>query len=167
MIQSGHRIGYRSRYLVLLVVSALLPVSLRLRAQEANREWLNKVRIGAYGLGPNNAEQIVQQARASGVYGIEVDNDIPGRYESLWRPDEKLEAIRRVAAAAHRANNKAFVYIAGFECISAHAESPHTLAKEHPEWLQRKLSGEAAVFDTTAAFWIAKGEEDAWVSPYA
>jgi len=69
VIQSGHRIGYRSRYLVLLVVSALLPVSLRLRAQEANREWLNKVRIGAYGLGPNNAEQIVQQARASGAFG--------------------------------------------------------------------------------------------------
>jgi len=152
---------------MLVAVAGLLVIPLSLSAQQTDREWLKKVRIGAYGLGPNNAEQIVREATASAVYGIEVDNDIPGRYESLWQPDEKLEAIRRVAAAAHRANNKAFVYIAGFECISAHADSPHTLAKEHPEWLQRKLSGEAAVFDTKAAFWIAKGEEDAWVSPYA
>jgi hypothetical protein len=157
----------RSRYLVFFAAAALLRAPISLLAQQPDREWLSKVRIGAYSLGPNNAEQIVQQANATGVYGIEVDNDIPGRYESLWQPEGKLEAIRRVATAAHRANNKAFVYIAGFECISAHADSPHTLAKEHPEWLQRKLSGEAAVFDTKAAFWIAKGEEDAWVSPYA
>src|ERR1700722_6762957 len=87
----------------------------------ADREWLKKGRIAAYSLTPKNAEQIVQQAQASGVYGIEVDNDIPGRYESLWNPSEKLEAIRLVAAPAPRVNNKAYVYIAGFECISAHA----------------------------------------------
>ncbi len=144
-----------------------MSISRPLKAQEPDRAWLHKVRIAAYGLTPTNAEQIVQQAQASGVYGIEVDNDIPGRYESFWDPSEKLEAIRLVAAAAHRVNNKAYVYIAGFECISAHADSPHTLAKEHPQWLQRKLSGQPAVFDTKAAFWIRKGEEDVWVSPYA
>ena len=170
MSQPGRPIGFRSKNLTLIAattVASLLWHPLSLVAQQPDREWLNKVRIGAYSLGPNNAEQIVQQATASGVYGIEVDNDIPGRYESLTKPDEKLAAIKSVATAAHRANNKAFVYIAGFECISLNADGPHTLAKEHPEWLQRKLSGEPAVFDAKAAFWIAKGEEDAWVSPYA
>lgn len=131
------------------------------------RAWLSKVRIAAYPLTVNNADSIVQQAEASNVYGIEVDNDIPGRYESLLHPEEKLEAIRRAAAAAHLHNNKAFVYIAGLECISSNANGPHTLAKDHPEWLQRKVSGQPAIFDAKAAFWIAKGEEDAWVSPYA
>jgi hypothetical protein len=158
-----------ARLCALLFLGALLGT--QLQAQQStdgpDRDWLKKVRIAAYSLTPENAEQSVQQAVASGVYGIEVDNDIPGRYESLWKPEVKLEAIRRAAVAAHRANNKAFVYIAGFECISAHADSPHTLAKEHPEWLQRKVTGEPAVFDTKAAFWIAKGEEDVWVSPYA
>ena len=158
-----------ARLLALLSFTAL--PAMQLDAQQtqnnADREWLKKVRIAAYSLTPENAEQSVQQAQASGVYGIEVDNDIPGRYESLWKPEVKLEAIRRAAAAAHKVNNKTFVYIAGFECISAHADSPHTLAKEHPEWLQRKVTGEPAVFDTKAAFWIAKGEEDVWVSPYA
>jgi hypothetical protein len=131
------------------------------------RSWLPQVRIAAYPLTLNNAEEIVRQAEATGVYGIEVDNDIPGRYESLQDPKEKLEAIRRVAAAAHRHHNKAFVYIAGTECISLNADGPHTLAKDHPEWLQRKITGEPAIFNDKAAFWIRKGEEDAWISPYA
>jgi len=163
--------GQAVRLLAAYSVGAIFLMSMPLYGQRGNtapdREWMKKVRIGAYSLTSDNAEQIVQQAEASGVYGIEVDNDIPGRYESLLEPREKLEAIHRVAEAAHRAKNKAFVYVAGFECITAHADSSHTLAKEHPEWLQRKISGEPAVFDTKAAFWIAKGEEDVWVSPYA
>ncbi len=134
---------------------------------DAQRAWMRRVRIAAYSLGPDNAKQIVAQATASGVYGIEVDNDIPGRYESLLDPTEKLAAIRSAATEAHLAGNKAFVYIAGLECISKDADGPHTLAKEHPEWLQRKITGQPAIFTSGAAFWIAKGEEDVWVSPYA
>ena len=114
-----------ARPFALLSLAALLapPFSAQQANDNPDREWLKKVRIAAYSLTPENAEQSVQQAQASGVYGIEVDNDIPGRYESLWKPEVKLEAIRRAATAAHRVNNKAFVYIAGFECISAHAKS--------------------------------------------
>jgi hypothetical protein len=135
-----------------------------------NREldWTHFVRIGAYSLTPDNAQQIVDDAAKSGVYGIEVDNDIPGRYESFLDPAAKLASIRKVAEAAHKANNHAFVYIAGLECITAHAErTPHTLAKDHPGWLQRKITGEPAVFGSGTAFWIAPGDEDVWVSPYA
>jgi len=132
-----------------------------------SRAWLQQVRIAAYPLTTGDADAIVRKAEASGVYGIEVDNDIPGRYESLLDPKEKLEAIRRVATAAHRHQNKAFVYVAGLECISINADGPHTLAKDHPQWLQRKITGEPAIFDAKAAFWIKKGEEDAWISPYA
>ena len=164
---------FRQLVRVLLISSPCLmgcvctPVSGQQAKSAPARDWMKKVRIGAYSLSSTNAEQIVQQAEASGVYGIEVDNDIPGRYETLLSPTEKLAAIHKVALAAHRVNNKAFVYVAGFECISANADSSHTLAKEHPEWLQRKVTGEPAVFDTKAAFWIAKGEEDAWITPFA
>jgi len=137
------------------------------RFEGPQRTWLRRVRIAAYPLSPENADRIVQDAKASGVYGIEVDNDIPGRYESLLDPAVKLEAIRLVARAAHKAGNKAFVYIAGTECISKDADGPHTLAKDHPDWLQRKITGEPAIFTSGAAFWIAKGEEDVWVTPYA
>ena len=137
-------------------------------SNSVEQNWTNYVRIGAYGLKGGDAAHIVQQARESHVFGIEVDNDIPGRYESFLDPTEKLNAIRAVAQEAHRDGNRAFVYIAGTECITANAEkSSHSLAKDHPDWLQRKKSGEPALFGGGAAFWIAKGDEDVWISPYA
>jgi len=136
--------------------------------QEPQLDWTHYVRIGAYGLSPHNSAAIVQNAQATGVFGIEVDNDIPGRYESFVDPTEKLAAIHAVADAAHRAGNKAFVYIAGTECITAHAaQSPHSMAKDHPDWLQRKITGEPAIFGGGEAFWIREGDEDVWVTPLA
>jgi hypothetical protein len=134
----------------------------------AGQDWTNYVRIGAYGLRGGDAQKIVSSAQASDVFGIEVDNDIPGRYESFVHPEEKLKAIHDVAEEAHHAGNYAFVYIAGTECITAHADqTPHTLAKEHPDWLQRNVKGEPAIFGGGTAFWIRPGDEDVWVSPYA
>jgi len=132
------------------------------------QNWTHTVRIGAYGLKTGNADTIVRDAQNSHVFGIEVDNDIPGRYESYLDPTEKLKAIRAVAVAAHHAGNRAFVYIAGTECITAHADNaPHSVMKDHPEWVQRKITGEPALFTSGAAFWIAPGDEDVWISPYA
>jgi hypothetical protein len=137
-------------------------------AQEPQQDWTHYVRIGAYGLSSDKASAIVRDAQASHVFGIEVDNDIPGRYESFLDPSEKLAAIRSVTEKAHQVGNKAFVYIAGTECITAHADkAAHSVVKDHPEWLQRKLSGEPAVFTSGAAFWIRPGDEDVWISPYA
>jgi hypothetical protein len=131
-------------------------------------DWTHYVRIGAYGLSRHSAAQIVANAEATGVYGIEVDNDIPGRYESFLDPTEKLAAIHEVAEAAHRAGNRAFVYIAGTECITANAaQSPHTLYKDHPDWLQRDIKGKPAIFGGGDAFWIRPGDEDVWVTPLA
>jgi hypothetical protein len=158
---------YRKAWMV-LAFALILTSSLRSQEPgDSQRAWMRRVRIAAYSLGPDNAKQIVEQAKASGVYGIEVDNDIPGRYESLLAPSAKLEAIHSAAIEAHRSGNKAFVYIAGLECISKDADGPHTLAKDHPDWLQRKITGQPAIFTSGAAFWIAKGEEDVWVSPFA
>jgi len=137
-------------------------------AYPEHQDWANYVRIGAYGLKGGDALQIVRAAQESGVFGIEVDNDIPGRYESYVHPEEKLKAIHDVAEAAHAVGNYAFVYIAGTECITAHADqTPHTLFKEHPDWVQRNIKGEPAIFGGGTAFWIRKGDEDVWVSPYA
>lgn len=133
-----------------------------------HQNWTNYVRIGAYGLRGGDAAEIVRKATESGVFGIEVDNDIEGRYESFVHPEEKLKAIRDVAEAAHKAGNHAFVYIAGTECITAHGDQvAHTMAKDHPDWLQRKITGEPAIFGGGTAFWIRPGDEDVWVTPYA
>ena len=134
----------------------------------AGQEWSHYVRIAGHGLRPDNVPAIVAESKASNVFGIEVDNDIPGRYESFLDPALKLKAIRAAATAAHAAGNKAFVYIAGLECITAHADkTPHSLFKDHPDWVQRKLDGTPAVFGGGVAFWVTPGDEDVWISPYA
>jgi hypothetical protein len=138
------------------------------RCDEPAQNWTHYVRIGAYGLQSDNADAIVRDAERGHVFGIEVDNDVTGRYESYLKPTAKLNAIQAVAGRAHRAGNKAFVYIAGTECITAHADqSAHSVVKDHPDWLQRKITGEPAVFTAGAAFWISPGDEDVWISPYA
>jgi endo-alpha-1,4-polygalactosaminidase (GH114 family) len=157
--------------LATLLASTFLGIGILggLAAQESNQNWTNYVRIGAYGLeGGVKADAIVRAAADSHVFGIEVDNDIPGRYESYLDPTAKLKDISAVAKAAHLAGNRAFVYIAGTECITANADkAPHSVMKDHPEWLQRKITGEPALFSAKAAFWIRPGDEDVWISPYA
>ena len=153
-----------------LVIAAITVSSLAFTGTSTapTQDWTHYVRIGAYGLRSDNAEAIVRNAQGSHVFGIEVDNDIPGRYESYLDPSAKLAAIQAVAQRAHQAGNKAFVYIAGTECITAHADqSAHSVMKDHPDWVQRKITGEPAVFTSGAAFWIRPGDEDVWVSPYA
>jgi hypothetical protein len=155
---------------LLILCGGLSLWSVRLKAapDSEKQNWTHYARIGAYGLKGGDAPEIVRRAQESDVAGIEVDNDIPGRYESFLDPTAKLKAIRDVAEAAHKVGNHAYVYIAGTECITAHGDqTAHTMAKDHPDWLQRKLTGEPAIFGGGTAFWIAKGDEDVWVSPYA
>src|SRR6266403_474790 len=151
---------------LLILICAALTLA---QTPQPAQDWTHNVRIAAWSLhSKDDAPRIVREAQESRVFGIEVDNDITGRYESFLHPEEKLAAIRAVAEEAHKVGNHAFVYIAGLECITANADqSPHSLAKDHPDWLQRKLTGEPAIFGGGTAFWIAKGAEDVWISPYA
>ncbi len=135
---------------------------------DRKQNWTHYVRIGGNSLRMDRVDQIVREAAETNVFGIETDNDIPGRYDSFLDPADKLKAIKSVADKAHAAHNFAFVYIAGLECITADADKKtHTFMKDHPDWVQRKLTGEPAVFGGGSAFWIAKGDEDVWISPYA
>src|SRR5579859_8111896 len=146
----------------------LVALGLGAAPDSEKQNWTNYVRIGAYGLKGGDALEIVRKAQASNVFGIEVDNDIEGRYESFLHPEEKLKAIREVAEATHKVGNHAFVYIAGTECITAHGDKgPHSMAKDHPDWLQRKITGEPALFGGGSAFWIREGDEDVWITPFA
>src|ERR1700677_989040 len=115
-------VGIAGLAAIVLSVVALRASSGSEEQNWTNQDWTNYVRIGAYGLKSTNALEIVRGAQEDGVFGIEVDNDIPGRYESLVNPEEKLKAIRAVAQQAHAVGNKAFVYIAGTEFITANSD---------------------------------------------
>ncbi len=134
----------------------------------SQQNWTHYVRTSGHGLDKLNIDSIIKDAIETHLFGIEVDNDPPGRYESFLDPKEKLDAIELMAKKAHEINNYSFVYIAGLECITANADkSEHTFYKDHPDWVQRDIKNQPAVFGSEAAFWINEGEEDVWISPYA
>lgn len=134
----------------------------------AQQNWTHKVRIAGNPLSKDVIETIIKNAKNSFVYGIEVDNDITGRYESFLDPTEKLLEIKKVTEEAHKINNKTFVYIAGLECITSDSDNKtNTFFKDHPDWVQRDINGRPAIFGSNDAFWISEGDEDVWISPYA
>lgn len=149
-------------------VACLLLARFAAAAPDPAFAWMTHVRIGAYGADGAQAAAIVRDALATGVNAIEVDNDPPGRYDSFLGPAAKLADLKVLAAAAHAAGLRIFAYAAGFECITPAAPTaPHTLFKDHPDWVQRDRNRRPAVFGHGAAFWIAAGDEDVWVTPFA
>ena len=79
-------------------IRSLLPAVLAVAGScAAAQNWSHYVRIAGHSLGPANAAAIVSESVHSNVFGIEVDNDIPGRYESFLDPAAKLAAIRQAA----------------------------------------------------------------------
>jgi hypothetical protein len=130
--------------------------------------WTRRVRTGGHGLEMESIGSTVKSAAETRIFGIEADNDLTGRYDSLLDPAEKLAAMRALAKKAHAAGNRVFVYTAGLECITPDAEkSAHTFFKDHGDWVQRDAAGKPAIFGGGAEFWISEGDEDVWISPFA
>ena len=85
-----------------------------------------------------NAESIVGSASEDGVFGIEVDNDIPGRYESFLHPETKLKAIQAVAQPSACGRKSGFRLHSRERSASRQTLTRRLtpLAKDHPDWLQ-------------------------------
>jgi hypothetical protein len=150
------RIRPRVPHIILTLL--LLTASFTSNGQENTKHWTHFVRIGAYDLEGDNADAIVREAQLSHVYGIEADVFVVGRYPNFLNPAASLRSIHAFAEAAQKAGNKAFIYMAGTECITPNADkAAHTVMRDHPEWVQRKITGEPAVFHSGAAFWIEQG----------
>ena len=133
-----------------------------------SQDWTHYVRTSGHGCEINQLHAIMDDARQTHLFGIEVDNDITGRYGSFLIPDKKLWAIKAMADSAHAAKNYAFVYTAGLECITDSViPDSKTFLRDHPDWAQRNKKGDPAVFGFGDAFWISKNSEDVWISPYA
>ena len=132
------------------------------------QDWTHYVRTSGHGCEIDQLHAIMNDARQTYLFGIEVDNDITGRYSSLLVPDQKLKAIKAMADSAHAAHNFAFVYTAGLECITdSMTPQSRSFLRDHPDWAQRNIKGDPALFGFGDAFWISKNSEDVWIAPYA
>lgn len=99
---------------LLILLSATIVFSIKGYAQD----WTHYVRTSGHGCEIDQLHAIMDDARKTHLFGIEVDNDITGRYNSFLIPNLKLKAIKAMADSAHAAKNYAFVYTASLECIT-------------------------------------------------
>ena len=98
------------------------------------QDWTHYVRTSGHGCEIDQLHAIMNDARQTYLFGIEVDNDITGRYSSLLVPDQKLKAIKAMADSAHAAHNFAFVYTAGLECITdSMTPQSRSFLRDHPD----------------------------------
>ncbi len=132
------------------------------------QNWTHYVRTAGHGASMDHIDEVFEQVEKTYVEGIEIDNSLTGYYESFLDPEEKLKAIQAYVDRAHESGHKIYVYTEGLEIITSNADQkPHTFFKDHPDWVQRDIYGNPAIFTSEAAFWISKGDEDAWITPYA
>lgn len=149
--------------LLFIAAFALLPCF-----QGMTQDWTHFVRTSGHGCDIDQLREVMNDARQTHLFGIEVDNDISGRYESFLNPEKKLQAIKAMADSAHAAGNYAFIYNAGLECITENLQpGSRSFLRDHPDWVQRNREGKPAVFSSGDAFWIPENSEDVWITPYA
>ena len=152
----------------IVIISGLFATCRNHFDSKVKQNWTHYVRTAGHGISLDRVDDIIRSATDTHVYGIEIDNSLTGYYESFLDPTEKLKAIRIFAEKAHETGHFAYVYTEGLETITADADQKeHTFYKDHPDWVQRDLSGRPAVFGGGDAFWISSGDEDVWISPFA
>jgi hypothetical protein len=159
---------------VILVVSALLFMSAA-GAEAGPKKWLRTARIAATDLWIEMTDKELQQAidelAEQGVNTVDLDFS----YVSI---DRQVTIVTRILAYARAAQPQMrfFVYQAPLEIVTEKVDNDRNGAvdpdktspfKEHPEWAQRGLGGEAAVFygSQAGAFWVGPRDEDLWLCP--
>ncbi|HOW29942.1 MAG TPA: hypothetical protein PLP88_00105 [Bacteroidales bacterium] len=149
---------------IVRLTAALLSIA----SSAFSQDWTHFVRTSGHGCDIDQIHEIMNDARQTHLFGIEVDNDISGRYDSFLNPEKKLLAIKAMADSAHAAGNFAFIYNAGLECITENLQpGSHSFFRDHPDWVQRNREGKPAIFGSGDAFWIPENSEDVWITPYA
>jgi hypothetical protein len=84
--------------------------------------------------------------------------------------DIMLGKIGYLIDQAHARNLKVICYLNGLEVMAHNAcgnPSIPTLARKHPEWLQKDIHGNPMAWTCIQNDWITPDMEDAWASPYS
>jgi hypothetical protein len=113
----------------------------------------------------NGADTVIFYMESEHMYGTFVDD--AGFSVMLTR-------IEALTAAAQALGLHTISYVNGLEVMTRGAFDENcestgvpTMATEHPDWLQRDLSGEPIVYGCQDQDWLEPDWEDAWISPFS
>lgn len=132
-------------------------------------EWVREARIAGVDADPSMdmaaVKQILLERKSQNVSVLEVDSGL-----SHIMTDDQFAAqvtfLDNVAKQAHALGMHAVIYYPSLEVLTPNGESlPHSMYKDHPDWVQRGLGGEPNVFYGGKEHWVEPGAESAWMSP--
>lgn len=135
--------------------------------------WVRNARIAGAavrkGMSQNEMNQLMSTLAAQNVSVVEADfEEGLSRYMTEAEFDLFLEPMRQLAAAAHNQGLKIVLYYASLEVLTPNGVSlAHTMAKDHPSWVQVSLDGKpnVAYGGSPTTPWVEPNMEDAWMSP--
>ena len=155
----------------------ILPLVVLLAATSsgADKRWLRTARIAApdlwVGMTDQQIQKTIDELANQGVNAVDLDLS----YAPI---SDQLITINRVLdyARGKHPGMSFFVYQAPLEVVSENVDSDRngridpgktSMFSEHPDWAQRGLGGEPAVFygADAGAFWVGAKDEDLWLCP--
>lgn len=108
---------------------------------------------------------LVTDMAKQNVSVIEADSNLSNYLDDSAFSGE-LAAMRSFADASHAQGLKVGWYYPTLEVLTPNGQNiAQTMAKEHPDWVQRGLDGSPNVFYGGLVFWVEDGAESAWMSP--
>lgn len=131
--------------------------------------WANAARVAGVpvytGMTTAELDRLVASMADQNVSVIEADSNLSS-YLSDSTFDGELALMRDFATASHARGIKAGWYYPTLEVLTPNGQNiAQTMAKEHPDWVQRGLNGSSNVFYGGVVFWVEDGTESAWMSP--
>lgn len=132
-------------------------------------EWVVTATVGSLELYREMSEAELDGAlaerKAEHVSVLEIDTRL-SQYLSDQAFGAEVSFLDHAAAKAHQLDMKAVIYYPALEVLTPDAvNSPSSMYKDHPDWVQLGLSGEPNVFYGTLEHWVDPGTESAWMSP--
>ncbi|MHA1737379.1 MAG: hypothetical protein ACTSXA_14150 [Candidatus Heimdallarchaeota archaeon] len=135
-------------------------------------DWLKTSRIVGYEFWEDEDEESIREKVLElveqNVNVLELDIGLIHLYESFFNPDIYIEGTERIVEIAHEEGLFVVEYIAGFELITEDVDTKdYSILADYPEWIQRDLDGNYAVYGSELGFWVEEGDESAWITPLA
>ncbi len=132
-------------------------------------EWLRDATLGGTYVDRFMDEQelnaLLDLRAEENVSVLELDSRL-SEYLTDAQFDVEVDLLDRAAKGAHDRAMKAVIYFPTLEVITLNGvNSQSSMYRDHPDWIQRSITGDANVFYGNQEVWVDPTSESAWMSP--
>ena len=132
-------------------------------------DWARFARPAGFDISLNMSDQeikaLINTRKNENVSVLEIDTSL-SQYLNETQFQAQLTFLNRVSYFAKNQNIQTVAYYPALEVLTDNSEStPHTMFKDHPDWIQKGIDGTPNILYGGGEHWVKSGEESAWMSP--